>query len=242
MIGQVEVRNQIMQTSARSILISGPAHWGKKTLVRELLRGDESVYELTGNANAFREAVARIHEVVRPTTYFIPDIDKCNATIQNLLLKVLEEPPHAAKFILTASGPVLPTITSRCVTFRMRPYADTQAELGGIAAPPSLLGMFRSPGERALLVEGSEVIAEQLKEIKSMLAQGSSLAAILKYAKNITYQMSEINLSNDGFILIAFHVLGNSSALEWLRSQSTDGVKYIRTLFFMKLWIERQVV
>jgi len=50
---------------------------------------------------------------------------EANENAQNALLKTLEEPPDKAILLLTADTPenLLPTITSRCELFRLRPLA-----------------------------------------------------------------------------------------------------------------------
>lgn len=69
-----------------------------------------------------------------------------NLAAQNALLKLLEEPPGYAFFILTAENPsaVLPTILSRCVRFSISPI-----ETGEVTAV--LRGRFPDKPEEALL-------------------------------------------------------------------------------------------
>ncbi len=57
--------------------------------------------------------------------------DRMNKSAANSLLKILEEPPEGAHFILTASqaGRVLPTIRSRCFTFHIPPPTKEESAL-----------------------------------------------------------------------------------------------------------------
>lgn len=57
---------------------------------------------------------AYIRPVGKAFRVYLIHLDGANDTAQNTLLKVLEEPPETVRFILTASLPPLPTITSRC--------------------------------------------------------------------------------------------------------------------------------
>lgn len=63
--------------------------------------------------------------------YVIQDADLMNAAAQNALLKLLEEPPASAAFVLCAANPalLLPTVRSRCVLIRINEDAagDEQA-------------------------------------------------------------------------------------------------------------------
>lgn len=240
MIGQNIVIQQLQRCNAKSILLTGPAHWGKKTLLRELFQNDESVYEISGNAAAFRESIERVYSTMRETTYIIPDVHNCNATVQNLLLKVLEEPPKAARFYLTASGPILPTITSRCVSYRMQPYSE--GDLGRLRSKPELIGLFQSPGQLALLnLEGVENLIQILKQIKASLDEGHTLAFVLKLAKNIHRSITDIGITHEAYIILLQAIFGDTPALTWLRAQPKDALRYLRAEYFMRVWLERQV-
>ena len=56
----------------------------------------------------------------RVKVYVVHDADRMNAAAQNALLKLLEEPPASAAFVLCAANPalLLPTVRSRCVLIR----------------------------------------------------------------------------------------------------------------------------
>lgn len=58
--------------------------------------------------------------------YVIPNVENMSIGAANALLKVLEEPPKTAMFILTASAKsaVIPTILSRCVPLCLYPLSD----------------------------------------------------------------------------------------------------------------------
>ena len=55
--------------------------------------------------------------------FIIDEAEKMTEEAANCILKVLEEPPSTTKIILVTSfpGQLLPTILSRCQTFRFRP-------------------------------------------------------------------------------------------------------------------------
>jgi DNA polymerase-3 subunit delta' len=62
--------------------------------------------------------------------FVIDDADRMNDAAANALLKTLEEPPLNTHIFLITSRPdsLLPTIRSRCQTFRMRPVDRTELE------------------------------------------------------------------------------------------------------------------
>ena len=60
--------------------------------------------------------------------YILQYADKMTPQAQNALLKTLEEPPEYAVVLLLAQGVegFLPTVTSRCVTLRLRPAGEQE--------------------------------------------------------------------------------------------------------------------
>lgn len=100
----------------------------------------------------FRSLGFSAHES-RFRVVLLSDVDRMTPQAANALLKTLEEPPAAWRFLLTASDPalVLPTIRSRCQNVRLRPLSD--------ALLLSLLEAKKVPEERrnlaVRLCEGS---------------------------------------------------------------------------------------
>lgn len=74
--------------------------------------GVEQIRELRREANLLPNEAAR-------RVFLIEEAESMNASAQNALLKVLEEPPAGAAFILSGDRPgaFLPTVRSRCVSF-----------------------------------------------------------------------------------------------------------------------------
>lgn len=91
----------------------------------EKIHPDIQEYIPSGAANSFHVETVRdiINDAyIQPNeaehkVYILADADCMNASAQNALLKILEEPPSYAVFILTASSKsaMLETILSRCV-------------------------------------------------------------------------------------------------------------------------------
>ena len=86
--------------------------------------------------------------------YIIDDADTMNASAQNAMLKLLEEPPDSAAFILCAANPelLLVTVRSRCVLLRIN--ADAEEDEGARAAAREMLSALLS-GRRSELVRWS---------------------------------------------------------------------------------------
>ena len=90
------------------------------------------------------------------------DLDALSVEAQNVLLKVLEEPPSYALLICSGSGTILSTVRSRCRVIRFSPLSDDEvAEV--------LRGLGRS-----------EWMAEQMARMA-----GGSVAAALEMEKAV---------------------------------------------------------
>lgn len=77
----------------------------------------------------------------------------------NALLKLLEEPPTKALFVLTAADPrrMLPTMRSRAVTVRLNRLSDQDVKSFLVSQQPSTLGRLSAKAldERVAMAEGS---------------------------------------------------------------------------------------
>lgn len=94
----------------------------------------------------------------RVKVYVVHDADRMNAAAQNALLKLLEEPPASAAFVLCAANPalLLPTVRSRCVLIRRN--ADAAEDEQSAADALALLSALAA-GDRVSLLRwefGSE--------------------------------------------------------------------------------------
>lgn len=66
----------------------------------------------------------------RRKVFVLPEADSMNQNAQNALLKLLEEPPAYAAFLLEGANPgsFLPTIRSRCVTLKVGGASGTETD------------------------------------------------------------------------------------------------------------------
>lgn len=75
-------------------------------------------------ADTIRGIIETSYKAELPVLYIIPDCDNMSSASANALLKVTEEPPHNAYFIITCENEenLLSTIRSRGVTYMLEPY------------------------------------------------------------------------------------------------------------------------
>lgn len=113
----------------RFLVITGKEGSGKSTLVKYITDKMKHyiVYSDTSVENV-REVIKNCYSVTSPTVYIFLNADKMSAQAKNALLKVTEEPPYSAYFILTANNmsQLLPTIKSRCVEMKIEPYSHSE--------------------------------------------------------------------------------------------------------------------
>lgn len=104
----------------------------------------------------------------RVKVYVISDADLMNAAAQNALLKLLEEPPASAAFVLSAANPaqLLPTVRSRCVLVRQN--EDAESDEQALADAEELLDAVRA-GRTALLRWSVSAEAMDTRRVSAML-------------------------------------------------------------------------
>ena len=108
-----------------SILI-GEKGSGKKELAKEIGQMLGIVCVITGtSAEQVRYVIADSYKLDLPVLYIVADCDNMSNVAANALLKITEEPPKNAYFILTCENEdnLLSTIRSRGVTFMLEPYS-----------------------------------------------------------------------------------------------------------------------
>ena len=130
MIGQTRLLNGIdiliKHGFPRFLLLIGKEGSGKKLICREIANklGCPLVTIGTG-VDEVREVITNSYRNTEPIVYVLPDTDKMSVSAKNALLKITEEPPQKAYFIMTVTSSVntLATLLSRACVVYMSPYS-----------------------------------------------------------------------------------------------------------------------
>ena len=134
MIGQEFIQGQLremveLNTIPRFLILTGVKGSGKYTLARWLTREMKAfLVEPELSVDAVREVVKNCYKCSGDTVYIFRDADKMSAAAKNALLKVTEEPPRQAYFVLTVQNAenALETLRSRGTVIPMGPYTPAQ--------------------------------------------------------------------------------------------------------------------
>jgi hypothetical protein len=133
---------------------------------------------LVDQIRALREDAVILPNEADKKVYIIKNADTMNASAQNAILKLLEEPPSYAAFLLLAKNPgeLLPTVRSRCVEIGL---SDQEADLPGIA-DETVRSFFQALESGPLQLSEFSFILEKLdkNEMGGFIASAKLAAAL----------------------------------------------------------------
>jgi len=119
----------------RFCILTGQVGSGKKTMcdwiVDEFRKCNPSItsYKLPDvKIDTIREMIATSYRAVNPIIYIIADADTMSVQAKNSLLKITEEPPNNAYFVMTLESTemTLETVKSRASIFQLDPYTSDE--------------------------------------------------------------------------------------------------------------------
>lgn len=133
MVGQKEVLKQIdnliEKGFPRFVVITGQKGQGKTELAIEISKRLKIPFCNFGiKIDEIREMIEMAYKQTEPIIYLIQNADKMSIGAKNSLLKVIEEPPQQAYFImeLQQMENTLETIKSRCQEIKMESYSEEE--------------------------------------------------------------------------------------------------------------------
>lgn len=137
MIGQTELRKFmedlfLTKKFPRFAIIVGDVGSGKKTLVDYIYHfysGCTFKYQLPDiKVETVRKMVTDSYKIKEPTMYMIFDVDNMSIAAKNALLKITEEPPNDAYFVITVAdlSTIPDTLISRATIFYMDRYTSEE--------------------------------------------------------------------------------------------------------------------
>ena len=202
MIGQKNLQTTIKElidneSFPRFTILVGQEGSGKKLMshkIAALLNAPCAVINIT--VDDVRDMISEAYKISMPTVYVLADADKMSPAAKNALLKVTEEPPQSAYFILTLTdlNSTLATIRSRGTVFYMDPYsrdeidcyyhdnyssyADERAVIDELCETPGEVEMLHNMGVVALK-EFAEKVVDNIAEVSG--SNSFKIAASIKF-------------------------------------------------------------
>lgn len=132
----------------RFIIIAGDEGSGRLTFAKAILKTINAKGIIMGNSiSDVRDTIEQAYYITQPTCYIFRDADDMKNEAKNALLKVVEEPPNNAYFIMTVHNidNMLGTIRSRGTVIKMEPY--TMQELRSVSEDELSLEYCNNIGE-----------------------------------------------------------------------------------------------
>ena len=132
MIGQkhiLELIDAMQFQLSHFIILVGPRGSGKTCLTKYIADKLEAVYSVTDiKVDAIREVIDTAYKIRDRVVYHIKDADNMRAEAKNALLKITEEPPKNAYFVMTIQNDssLLATLKSRAQVLRAEPYTKEE--------------------------------------------------------------------------------------------------------------------
>lgn len=180
----------------RFSIIVGPEGSGKRLVAEKIGSLLNATKVPTGTmVNNIREMIDMAYQTVSPLAFIIADADAMSVGAKNALLKVTEEPPHNAYFILllTDTNNTLPTIRSRGAIYFMDNYTTEEiikyyrdkAGTVGTDEEKIVADICCTPGDvETLLTLDIQAFNAFVKQVLNYIAT-ASLANALKISTNI---------------------------------------------------------
>ena len=112
----------------RFFIIEGAKGSGKDLIVKYISNKLCQMTQVDKSIASIRGMIKTSYSVLSPIIYHILESEKMSLPAMNSLLKIVEEPPRLAYFVLTVDNldSILSTIRSRAVVFNVYPYSKTE--------------------------------------------------------------------------------------------------------------------
>lgn len=185
-------------TFPRFVIIAGAKGSGKKTLANLIYKmfGKGVLSERGIGVQEVRDTIDTAYKIAgSQCIYLFADADTMSVQAKNALLKVTEEPPHDAYFIITVSdiNTMLDTIRSRATIYNMLPYSREElleyANTKGITKEiDTILELAETPGDVDVLSTcGAEKLYAYAEKVVDNVAEVSGANA-LKISHDIAFK------------------------------------------------------
>lgn len=208
MIGQKNnikrlVQWRVKKSIPRFIIIEGEVGSGRLTYAKKIINLLNANGVIIGNGkDDVKTAIENAYTVQSATVYIFRDCDDMSVNAKNSLLKVVEEPPNKAYFIMTVSSVdnVLETIKSRGTVVRIEPYS--RQELEQFTKDEKILEYATTPAQCKEMDINALTKAEQLVEDALVALQNKSGTRLLKACTELSAKKDDGKMDCDLFVKV----------------------------------------
>ena len=205
MIGQDKNKEQVewwrkTNTFPRTIILSGMRGCGKRMFASYMAEQLGFDIRWVGNkVNDVRDMISDCRSLSKPTMFVFVGADDMSLSAKNSLLKVTEEPPNDAYFVIPLEdvSSTLATIKSRSIEIQMEPY--TREHLVHFTTNHLCLEIAKCPGE---IINLEKMGVENLVEIVEKVIDNIddvSCGNALHISKNIKFKDEDSGYDLDVF-------------------------------------------
>lgn len=188
MIGQerllTRIDKMIEAGFPRFTIICGSKQSGRKLIASRIAKGlNAHLIKSDIKVDNVREIIALAYKQSEPTLYLLPDADKMSPAAKNALLKITEEPPRKAYFIMTLAdiGSTLATLKSRGTVLSIDPYT-----------PDNLLEYAES--------KGYQLNEDEIEIVSNICTVPGEVDLIARYDILAFYEFVETVVDNIGVV------------------------------------------
>ena len=213
-----------------TILVGLPGS-GRKTMAEHIARKlGAGLILYSAGVDDMRAMIGNANKITSPHVFVIPDADNMSPAAKNCILKVTEEPPQEAYFIMTVSdiNGVLETIRSRGTVLYMDRYSADEILSCAKWSHPSTVGSIISnvcetPGDVELLfrynpAEFNEYVNKVVDNFDKV-----SIANMYKIANKI-----KLKETQEGYDLRLFFRMFIDICIDRLRSDALKYASWVR--------------
>lgn len=232
MIGQERFKNYLAtwKLPPQFIILQGEEGSGRSTIIEELKHKYKFDSIICGTSvDEVRDIIILARQLANPTFYIFYNGDKLSTSAKNALLKIVEEPPKNAYFIMRIQNTLLDTLRNRAFYYIMENYKSVE-----------LLDYFIQNNKEDVFNKYG-VICKNIGQIKTFLS--SPYEDIINYCDTIITMISQVAQGNIFNITNKLNIKDDLSKwdvnlfiniLEWSlgkKYQQTKDDKYFQAIF-----------
>lgn len=186
---QEELKNTLDNlTFARFMIISGASSIASEDIAECISARLQTVYIHCGNkVDDVRNIISMAYKQTKPIMYVFKDCDNMSNAAKNALLKVIEEPPQQAYFVmlLKSTSNTLATILSRGMLISLLPFPPSELKEYALQIQPKL--------KNEELTKIAKV-CETPEQVKMLLNYG--VQDFCDYVRKVVENIPEVTVTN----------------------------------------------